>query len=81
MISYGLVWVEGLPASEILQFSPQVAGHSEALLKCIYANAYSMRNKEKLEVLAQFQSYDICGISKNLVGRVLWLAWVCYNGC
>ncbi|KAK4831785.1 hypothetical protein QYF61_019098 [Mycteria americana] len=57
---------EGWCASEVLQSAPRCADYTGALLKCLYTNAHSMRNKqEELEALAWSQNYDIIGISKT----------------
>lgn len=58
--------LKGLCASEILQSAPQGARYDKAHCKYFYTSAHSVLDKqEKLEVLAQSQSYSITGISET----------------
>ncbi|KAJ7412607.1 hypothetical protein BTVI_45938 [Pitangus sulphuratus] len=59
-----------------LQSAPQGVGYNEPHLKCFYTNVPSMRNKKKeIKALAQWQRFDIIGISEIWQKKKLYAQW------
>lgn len=50
MLCIGTLKYEGLCACESLQPAARGAEYNEALLKCFYTNAHSMRNKQDKQI-------------------------------
>ena len=62
----GMALPESCNASGDTYAAPGSMDGSGAYLKCLYANAHSVRNKQdELEALVSFQSYDIIGTSET----------------